>query len=236
MNETRINVDPNEIAKFEQLAHRWWDQEGEFKPLHDINPLRLEYIRNHASLAGKRILDVGCGGGILTEELTRLGAKVTGIDLGKAPLSVARLHALEEGLEIDYQQISVERLAETKAGSFDVITNLEMLEHVPYPASVVAACGQLLKPGGKVFFSTLNRTPKAYLFAVIGAEYALRLLPKGTHDYHRFIRPAELETWCRKGGIELQNLTGLHYNPLTQRYRLGKDINVNYLAYGTKKE
>lgn len=236
MNEKSTNADPWEIAKFEQLAHSWWDRKGKFKPLHDINPLRLEYIRNCCTLAGKRVLDVGCGGGILAEDLTRLGAKVTGIDLGKAPLTIARLHALESGLEIDYQQISVEQLAETKAGFFDVVTSLEMLEHVPDPASIITACAQLLKPGGKAFFSTLNRTLKAYLFAIIGAEYTLRLLPKGTHDYRRFIRPAELETWCRAAGLRLQHLTGLHYNPLTQHYWLGNDINVNYLGYGIKAE
>lgn len=236
MSENQLNVDPGEIAKFEQVAHRWWDREGEFKTLHDINPLRLEYIHNRCSLASKRVLDVGCGGGILTEELARLGAKVTGIDLGEAPLTVARLHAIEGGLEIDYRQISVEQLAETEAESFDIVTNLEMLEHVPHPASIVSACGRLLKPGGKVFFSTLNRTPKAYLFAIVGAEYMLRLLPKGTHDYQRFIRPAELEAWCRTAGLELKDLTGLHYNPLTQRYWLGDGINVNYLAYGIKTE
>ncbi|QBQ54684.1 bifunctional 2-polyprenyl-6-hydroxyphenol methylase/3-demethylubiquinol 3-O-methyltransferase UbiG [Nitrosococcus wardiae] len=236
MSEKQINVDPGEIAKFEQLAHRWWDQKGEFKPLHDINPLRLEYIRSRCSLAGKRVLDVGCGGGILTEELARLGAKVTGIDLSEAPLTVARLHALEGNLKIDYRQISVEQLTEAEAESFDVVTNLEMLEHVPDPASIIAACGRLLKPHGKVFFSTLNRTLKAYLFAIIGAEYTLQLLPKGTHDYQRFIQPAELEAWCRAAGLELQDLTGLHYNPLTHRYWLGHDINVNYLAYGIKME
>jgi 2-polyprenyl-6-hydroxyphenyl methylase/3-demethylubiquinone-9 3-methyltransferase len=236
MNERPTNADPREIAKFEQLAHRWWDREGEFKPLHDINPLRLEYIRNYCALAGKRVLDVGCGGGILTEELARLGAKVTGIDLGEAPLTVARLHALEGGLKIDYRQVSAEQLAETEAESFDVVISLEMLEHVPNPASIIIACTRLLKSGGKAFFSTLNRTPKAYLFAIIGAEHTLRLLPRGTHEYHRFIRPAELEAWCRAAGLELQHLTGLHYNPLTQRYWLGSDVSVNYLGYGIKTE
>lgn len=236
MNGKQANVDPREVAKFERLAYHWWDREGEFKSLHDINPLRLEYIHTNCALAGKRILDVGCGGGILTEGLARSGATVTGIDLGAAPLTVARLHALESGLEINYQQISIEQLVETEADSFDVVTNLEMLEHVPDPASVITACARLLKPGGKIFFSTLNRTLKAYLFAIIGAEYALRLLPQGTHDYRRFIQPAELETWCREASLELQHLTGLHYNPLTRRYWLGDNINVNYLGYGIRTE
>jgi len=236
MNGKQANVDPCEVAKFEQLAYHWWDREGEFKSLHDINPLRLKYIHTNCALAGKRVLDVGCGGGILTEELARSGAKVTGIDLGAAPLTVARLHALESGLEINYQQISVEQLVETEADSFDVVTSLEMLEHVPDPASVITACARLLKPGGKIFLSTLNRTLKAYLFAIIGAEYTLRLLPQGTHDYRRFIQPAELETWCREASLELQHLTGLHYNPLTRRYWLGDNINVNYLGYGIRTE
>jgi 2-polyprenyl-6-hydroxyphenyl methylase / 3-demethylubiquinone-9 3-methyltransferase len=236
MSETPINADPREIAKFEQLAHRWWDQEGEFKPLHDINPLRLAYIQKRCFLAGKRVLDVGCGGGILTESMAKLGANVVGIDLSAAPLTVARLHALENGLKIDYRLVSVEQLATTEAESFDVVTNLEMLEHVPNPADTVIACAQLLKPGGEIFFSTLNRTPKAYLFAIIGAEYILRLLPKGTHNYRRFIQPAELHTWCQSAGLDLQDLTGLHYNPLTQRYWLGDDVSVNYLAYGIRAE
>lgn len=236
MNGKQANVDPREVAKFEQLAYHWWDREGEFKSLHDINPLRLKYIHTNCALAGKRVLDVGCGGGILTEELARSGAKVTGIDLGAAPLTVARLHALESGLEINYQQISVEQLVKTEADSFDVVTSFEMLEHVPDPASVITACARLLKPGGKIFFSTLNRTLKAYLFAIIGAEYTLRLLPQGTHDYRRFIQPAELETWCREASLELQHLTGLHYNPLTRRYWLGDNINVNYLGYGIRTE
>ncbi|BAW80055.1 ubiquinone biosynthesis O-methyltransferase [Candidatus Nitrosoglobus terrae] len=234
MKEKLANVDPREITKFEQLAHKWWDYESEFKPLHDINPLRLEYIRSYCALDGKQVLDVGCGGGILTEALARLGAKVTGIDLGSTPLSVARLHALENGLEIDYQQISVEQFAEKKAEFFDIVISLEMLEHVPKPSSVIASCSQLLKPDGKAFFSTINRTPKAYLFGIIGAEYTLRLLPKGTHDYRRFIRPSELESWCRASNLTINNLTGLHYNPITRRYWLGNDINVNYLSYGTK--
>lgn len=236
MSETSVNADPREIAKFEKLAHRWWDCEGEFKPLHDINPLRLEYIQKRCTLTGKRVLDVGCGGGILTEGLARCGAKAVGIDLGEAPLTIARLHALESGLEIDYRQVNVEQLAITEAESFDVVTNLEMLEHVPDPASIISACARLLKPGGQVFFSTLNRTSKAYLFAIIGAEYFLRLLPKGTHSYRRFIQPAELDAWCRAAGLKLQDFSGLDYNPLTQHCRLGNDISVNYLAYGTKAE
>lgn len=236
MSETTTNVNPREIAKFEKLAHRWWDYESEFKPLHDINPLRLEYIQNRCSLTGKRVLDVGCGGGILTEGLARLGADAVGIDMGEAPLAVARLHATESHLEIDYRQVSVEELAATEAESFDIVTSLEMLEHVPNPASVIRACAQLLKPGGTAFFSTLNRTPKAYLLAIIGAEYFLKLLPKGTHSYGRLIRPAELDSWCRAGGLKLQDFTGLQYNPISQRYWLGGDINVNYLAYGIKAE
>lgn len=236
MSETAANADPREIAKFEKLAHRWWDCEGEFKPLHHINPLRLKYIQNRCSLTGKRVLDVGCGGGILTEGLARCGASVVGIDLGESPLTIARLHALESGLEIDYRQISVEQLATTEAESFDVVTNLEMLEHVPNPAGIINACAQLLKPGGQVFFSTINRTLKAYLLAIVGAEYLIQLLPKGTHNYRRFIRPAELDTWCRAAGLKLQDVTGLHYNPLTRHCRLSNDMSVNYLASGTKAE
>ncbi|AXY41481.1 bifunctional 2-polyprenyl-6-hydroxyphenol methylase/3-demethylubiquinol 3-O-methyltransferase UbiG [Halomonas sp. JS92-SW72] len=226
------NVDPGEIAKFEALASRWWDPESEFKPLHEINPLRLDFIDARAGLAGKRVVDVGCGGGILAEAMAHRGARVTGIDLGEAPLAVARLHAEESGVEVDYRRISVEALAEEMPGEFDVVTCLEMLEHVPDPASVVRACATLVKPGGQLFFSTLNRNPKAYALAILGAEYLLRLLPRGTHDYEKFIRPAELAGWCRAAHLEIQEQSGLVYNPLTRRYRLHPtDVSVNYLMH-----
>ncbi|MBU0498756.1 MAG: bifunctional 2-polyprenyl-6-hydroxyphenol methylase/3-demethylubiquinol 3-O-methyltransferase UbiG [Gammaproteobacteria bacterium] len=227
----QINVDPREIDKFEELASRWWDPGSEFKPLHDINPLRHRWIAELSSgLRGKQILDVGCGGGILTESLASDGADVTGIDMGEGPLAVARLHLLESGLDIQYQRIPVERLAQEMPGHFDVVTCMEMLEHVPDPASVVAACQRLVKPGGPVFFSTINRNPKAYLFAILGAEYLLRLLPKGTHDYAKFITPAELGRWVRKAGLELERMMGLTYNPLTREYRLdSRDVSVNYM-------
>jgi 2-polyprenyl-6-hydroxyphenyl methylase / 3-demethylubiquinone-9 3-methyltransferase len=226
------NVDPGEIAKFEALASRWWDPESEFKPLHEINPLRLDFIDARTGLAGKRVVDVGCGGGILAEAMAHRGARVTGIDLGEAPLAVARLHAEESGVPVDYRHISVEALAGEAAGEFDVVTCLEMLEHVPDPASVVRACAALVKPGGQVFFSTLNRNPKAYALAILGAEYVLRLLPRGTHDYAKFIRPAELASWCREAGLEVQEQSGLTYNPLTRRYRLHPtDVSVNYLMH-----
>lgn len=226
------NVDAGEIAKFEALASRWWDPESEFKPLHEINPLRLDFIDARAGLAGKRVVDVGCGGGILAEAMAHRGAKVTGIDLGEAPLAVARLHAEESGVAVDYRCVSVETLAEEMPGEFDVVTCLEMLEHVPDPASVVRACAALVKPGGQLFFSTLNRNPKAYALAILGAEYLLRLLPRGTHDYEKFIRPAELAGWCRAAGLEIQEQSGLVYNPLTRRYRLHPtDVSVNYLMH-----
>ncbi len=224
------NVDPVEIAKFEQLASRWWDPGSEFKPLHDINPLRLDYIDSRAGLAGKRVLDVGCGGGILAESMALRGAQVTGIDLGEAPLAVARLHLLESGAQVDYRHISAEQLATEQAAGFDVVTCMEMLEHVPDPAASIAACAQLVKPGGTVFFSTINRNPKAYLLAILGAEYLLRLLPRGTHDYRKFIRPSELESWARAAGLTLRDLTGMDYNPLTRQYSLGSNLAVNYLA------
>lgn len=226
------NVDPGEIAKFEALASRWWDPESEFKPLHEINPLRLDFIDARAGLAGKRVVDVGCGGGILAEAMAHRGAKVTGIDLGEAPLAVARLHAEESGVAVDYRCVSVETLAEEMPGEFDVVTCMEMLEHVPDPASVVRACAALAKPGGQLFFSTLNRNPKAYALAILGAEYVLRLLPRGTHDYAKFIRPAELAGWCRGADLEVQEQSGLVYNPLTRRYRLHPtDVSVNYLMH-----
>ncbi len=230
------NVDPVEIAKFEQLASRWWDTGSEFKPLHDINPLRLDYIDSHAGLAGKRVLDVGCGGGILAESMALRGAQVTGIDLGEAPLAVARLHLLESGAQVDYRYISAEQLATEQPASFDVVTCMEMLEHVPDPAASVAACAQLVKPGGAVFFSTINRNPKAYLFAILGAEYLLRLLPRGTHDYRKFIRPSELEAWARSAGLSLRDLSGMDYNPLTRQYSLGRNLDVNYLAYAARSQ
>lgn len=234
MNANRINVDHVEIGKFEELASRWWDPHSEFKPLHEINPIRLDYIQRYISLAGKHVLDVGCGGGILSESMAACGARVTGIDMGEAPLQVARLHLLESGLEINYERIPVERLAEEQPESFDLITCMEMLEHVPDPASVVTACARLVKPGGRLFFSTINRNPKSYLFAILGAEYLLKLLPKGTHDYAKFIRPSELHTWMREAGLETLGMTGMSYNPLTQTYKLTDDVDVNYLVAATR--
>lgn len=224
------NVDPNEIEKFEKLASRWWDPHSEFKPLHDINPLRLDYIDRIAGLAGKQAIDVGCGGGLLTEAMAVRGAQVTGIDMGKAPLSVARLHRHESGLEIDYRQATAEQTASEFPGHFEVVTCLEMLEHVPDPAATIQALATLVTADGYVFMSTINRNPKAWLFAVVGAEYLLRMLPKGTHDYAKFIRPSEMESWARVAGLQLLDLTGMSYNPLTQEYRLGPDVSVNYLA------
>ncbi|OFZ94060.1 MAG: bifunctional 3-demethylubiquinol 3-O-methyltransferase/2-polyprenyl-6-hydroxyphenol methylase [Betaproteobacteria bacterium RIFCSPLOWO2_02_67_12] len=229
-----MNVDPAELAKFSELAHRWWDPASEFRPLHEINPLRLDWIANRAPLAGKAVLDVGCGGGILSEAMARLGAGVTGIDLSEKALKVAQLHLLEGRLAVQYELESAESLAGSRAGQFDVVTCMELLEHVPDPASTVAACARLAKPGGQVFFSTINRNPKAYLFAVIGAEYLLKLLPRGTHDYARFIRPSELARWCRAAGLRERELAGMTYNPLTQHYRLGSDCDVNYLLHCAK--
>lgn len=229
-----MNADPAELQKFAALAHRWWDPSSEFKPLHDINPLRLNYIDSIAGLNGKRVLDVGCGGGILSESMARRGAEVTGIDLGEKALKVAQLHKLESGAAVDYRLVSVEALAEEQPASFDVVTCMEMLEHVPDPEAVVAACGRLVKPGGRVFFSTLNRNPKSYLFAVIGAEYVLNMLPKGTHDYRKFIKPSELSAWCRVAGLDVVSLTGMSYNPLTRHYSLGSDVAVNYILHATK--
>ena len=229
-----INVDDVELNKFSNLAHKWWDKTSEFKPLHDINPLRLNYIDKAVALKGKTALDVGCGGGILSESMVERGAKVTGIDLGEKTLKVAQLHSLESGVAVDYQLISVEKLAEQQPASFDVVTCLEMLEHVPDPASVVAACAKLVKPGGKVFFSTINRNPKAYLFAVIGAEYVLNMLPRGTHDYAKFIKPSELASWMRLAGLSLNHQIGMSYNPITQHYWLGDDVSVNYMMHTVK--
>ena len=225
------NVDHAEVGKFEELASRWWDPHSEFKPLHEINPLRLNYIDNHANIAGKKVLDVGCGGGILAESMARRGAEVTGIDMGEAPLQVAELHKLESGVEVEYQRTTAEAMAEKHPGAFDVVTCMEMLEHVPDPGSVIAACARLVKPGGQVFFSTINRNPKSYLFAIVGAEYVLRLLPKGTHDFAKFIRPSELENWTRGAELELKELTGMSYNPFSKQYSLGRDLDVNYMAY-----
>ncbi len=226
------NVNPDEIRKFEALASRWWDPNSEFKPLHEINPLRLGYIiERSGALAGKQVVDVGCGGGILSDAMALQGATVTGIDMGRAPLEVARLHQLESGAQVHYRQITVEALAEERPAQFDLVTCMEMLEHVPDPASVVAACRRLVKPDGHLFFSTINRNPKAYLFAIIGAEYLLHLLPRGTHDYSQFIQPAELERWCRQAGLSLRELRGMSYNPFSRSYSLGRDISVNYLAH-----
>jgi 2-polyprenyl-6-hydroxyphenyl methylase / 3-demethylubiquinone-9 3-methyltransferase len=229
-----MNVDHAELNKFAELAHKWWDKTSEFKPLHEINPLRLNYIDQAIGLNGKNVLDVGCGGGILSESMAEKGAKVTGIDLGEKALKVATLHSLETGVAVNYQLISVETLAAQQPESFDVITCLEMLEHVPNPASVIAACAKLVKPQGHVFFSTINRNPKAYLFAVIGAEYVLNLLPRGTHDYEKFIKPSELASWARAERLSLQGQIGMRYNPITQQYSLGTDTSVNYLMHMVK--
>lgn len=227
----KINADPAELQKFSDLAHRWWDPHSEFRPLHEINPLRLDWIDRTASLGGKQVLDVGCGGGILAESMASRGATVTGIDLSEKALGVARLHLLESGRQVDYRLTSAEDLAAAEAGRYDIVTCMEMLEHVPEPASTIAACAALVKPGGHVFFSTINRNPKAYLFAVIGAEYVLRLLPKGTHDYQKFIRPSELARWARAVGLEPGELTGMSYNPFSKAYTLGRDTDVNYLLH-----
>jgi 2-polyprenyl-6-hydroxyphenyl methylase/3-demethylubiquinone-9 3-methyltransferase len=223
------NADPSELEKFSQLAHRWWDATSEFKALHDINPLRLDWICARAPLSGKRVLDIGCGGGILAEAMARAGATVKGIDLSDKALAVARLHGIESGVSVDYESISAEALATREAGTFDVVTCMEMLEHVPDPALVVKACRTLVCPGGQVFFSTINRNPKSYLMAVIGAEYLLRLLPRGTHDYARFITPSELARDAREAGLHVYDMTGLHYNPVTRRYWLAQNTDVNYL-------
>jgi len=229
------NIDRSEIAKFEALASRWWDKESEFKPLHDINPLRANWIDERSPVAGKKLLDVGCGGGILAESMAQRGAEVTGIDMGEAPLAVAQLHSLETDISVDYQHCTAEEMALQHAGKYDIVTCLEMLEHVPDPRSVINACTNLVKPGGHIYFSTINRNPKAYLFAVIGAEYLLRLLPKGTHDYSKFIKPSELCNWVRDADLELQAMTGMTYNPFTKHYRLNdKDVDVNYMVYAQK--
>ena len=228
------NVDPQEIRKFEALAARWWDPDGEFRPLHEINPLRLNWINRQINLAEKKVLDIGCGGGILAEAMVRHGAAVTAIDLAEASLSVARLHLRESGLEIDYRKIAAEDLAAESPAQFDVVTCLEMLEHVPDPGRVVRACHDLVKPGGRVFFSTINRNPKSYLLAILGAEYVLGLLPRGTHEYGKFIRPSELATWAREAGLQLNEQIGMGYNPLSKRYFLQRNVDVNYIAAYTR--
>ncbi|PWF54588.1 bifunctional 2-polyprenyl-6-hydroxyphenol methylase/3-demethylubiquinol 3-O-methyltransferase UbiG [Massilia glaciei] len=225
-----MNADPHEIQKFSELAHRWWDPTSEFRPLHEINPLRLEWINARVALAGKRVIDIGCGGGILSESMAKKGADVTGIDLSEKALKVADLHSLDSGVTVRYELIAAEAMAEREAGRYDVVTCMEMLEHVPDPASIVKAAAGLVKPGGHVFFSTLNRNPKAYLYAVVGAEYLLRMLPKGTHDYDKFITPAELSQFVRNAGLQVDGLKGLGYNPLTQIYALNQDTSVNYMV------
>jgi 2-polyprenyl-6-hydroxyphenyl methylase/3-demethylubiquinone-9 3-methyltransferase len=234
MTDTR-NVDPQEIAKFEALASRWWDRSGEFRPLHEINPLRANYIDEHSPVAGRQLVDVGCGGGILAEAMARRGATVTGIDMGEAPLSVARLHQQESGVDVSYLQSTAEELAEKEAGNFDIVCCLEMLEHVPDPGSVISACATLAKKGGSLYFSTINRNPKAFVFAIVGAEHILQLLPAGTHDYAKFIKPSELAGWIRDAGLVVEGMTGLTYNPLTKHYRLNpRDVSVNYMVRAVK--
>ena len=231
------NIDLEEVEKFASLAARWWDKDSEFKPLHDINPLRLNYIKEQCggSLKGKRILDVGCGGGILCESLALEGAEVVGIDLAEAGLEVAKLHLLESGLDVNYQKITAEEFAESNAETFDIVTCMEMLEHVPEPSSIIKSCSKLAKPQGKVFFSTINRNPKSYFFAIVGAEYVLNLLPKGTHNYEKFIRPSEIDRWARRNNLSINSMIGMTYNPITKSYKLEKDVSVNYLTHYQKK-
>jgi len=233
-SSSNSNVDANEINKFEALAARWWDPESEFKPLHEINPLRLDYINRRSKLDNKKVIDVGCGGGILTESMAAAGAQVTGIDMGEAPLAVARLHQHETNVKINYQKNTAENFAAQKPESFDVVTCMEMLEHVPQPASVIEACARLVKPGGHIFFSTLNRNPKSFLFAIVGAEYVLNLLPKGTHEYQKFIKPSELSNWARQAKLNVREITGMSYNPFSKKYSLGYDVGVNYLLHCQK--
>lgn len=236
-NSQTPNIDPQEIAKFEELASRWWDRESEFKPLHDINPLRVDFIDRIGNLQGKKVLDVGCGGGILSEAMAHRGADVTGIDMGEAPLKVAKLHGLETGVSVEYRQITVEELAAEQPEQYDIVTCMEMMEHVPDPASIVEACSKLVKPGGFAFFSTLNRNPKSYLMAIVGAEQVLKLVPKGTHDFNKFIRPSELSNWIRTSGLQNLEMTGLTYNPLTKSYKLNaRDVDVNYMIATRKPD
>lgn len=230
------NVDPAEVAKFDSLAARWWDPAGEFRPLHDINPLRLDYIRQRVELRGARVLDVGCGGGILAESLAAQGAAVTGIDVADGPLTVARLHQAESGARVTYLRDTAESHAAEHAAAYDVLTCMEMLEHVPSPAEVISACAALVRPGGDLFFSTINRNPKAFLFAIVGAEYVLRLLPAGTHEYGKFIKPSELDAWARQAGLALHGSIGMHYNPLTREYSMGGDLDVNYLMHFRRRD
>jgi 2-polyprenyl-6-hydroxyphenyl methylase/3-demethylubiquinone-9 3-methyltransferase len=230
METTSLNADPAELRKFSELAHRWWDPESEFRPLHEINPLRLDWIDRRAGLQGKRAIDIGCGGGILSEGMASRGADVTGVDLSERALGVARLHLYESGHQVDYRQIAAEEIAAKEPESFDVVTCMEMLEHVPDPSSTVSACAKLAKPGASIFFSTLNRNPKSYLFAVVGAEYVLRMLPRGTHEYARFIKPSELARMARDAGLAVEEVIGMSYNPLTKRYWLGRNTDVNYLV------
>lgn len=234
MTENRQNVDLDEVAKFDALATRWWDADGEFRPLHEINPLRLDWIRQLVDLKGKRVLDIGCGGGILAESMAAVGATVTGIDMAEAPLGVARLHQIESGVAVEYQRSTAEDFAAQHPGQFDVVTCLEMLEHVPSPAQVIASVTTLLRPGGHAFFSTINRNPKSFLFAIVGAEYVLKLLPAGTHEYQKFIRPSELDNWARNAGLILHDSIGMHYNPVTREYSLGPGLDVNYLMHHRK--
>ena len=236
MTIARQNVDAAEVAKFDALAARWWDPDGEFRPLHEINPLRLDWIRRYADLDGRKVLDIGCGGGILAEAMAAAGATVTGLDMAEKPLAVARLHQIESGLDVDYQQGTAEELASKEAGQYDVVTCLEMLEHVPEPSQVIASACQLVRPGGDVFFSTINRTPKSFMFAIVGAEYVLKMLPAGTHEYQKFIRPSELESWARNAGLQHRSSIGMHYNPLTREYTLGPGLNVNYLMHFHRPE
>ncbi len=231
MRNSSYNIDPSEIAKFSQSAAHWWDTEGELKTLHEINPIRLNYIKQKVTLAGKSVLDIGCGGGILSESMAKLGANVTGIDMSEAALNVAKLHQHESGTAINYQLLTAEELAEQNPGQYDVVTCLEMLEHVPDPLSIVAAAAKLIKPDGHIFFSTLNRNAKSYLFAILGAEYILKLLPKNTHDYAKFIRPSELSAWARKVNLHIVDMAGLGYNPFTKKYFLNEDVSVNYLVH-----